>query len=134
MLHFEITLLLILIFLIVYPILLSFLSGAKRVLFEPKLTDKEIYKKVKEEKRKLGLNSQNIKVEIYNGRSSECERESENQYVVRIADNFRGRRPATIKHEMYHVYRDKGEKDSTLKRLFIQEPRANLYDIFNICL
>lgn len=126
---------------ILYFIPISIISLTKRCLFETELSDKEIYKKVEEEIENLNLGEEKV-VEIKVTDKicrSKCKKKSENKYLVKIADNSLGRSPGTIKHEIYHVHKGDCERHDiplfsirTLKYLFIEEPRANIYDIFSI--
>lgn len=97
-------------------------------------TKKELAQVVKEEAEKLGLNPSNITAELGNY-TSYAQKTGSEYYYINIHYPTHAYRPI-VKHELYHIH--KGDCEDGLYGLrfleyfFIEEPRANLYEAFDI--
>ncbi len=122
-------LLLILFQLIIHGIL-AFLETKGR----PQLTPDMVPELLKKEKSKLGISEKIIKCRFTKKKNSRISLENGIYYI-----NFGTKaRDLTVKHEVFHVYREKPEHINrkgiwlTIRYFFWYENRAKLYTVFNI--
>jgi hypothetical protein len=96
---------------------------------------------VQEEADKLGLNSKNIQIKLQENACWVNKKGKGYELSIELGSGSCTRK--TIKHELYHIYRDESLlekfKDKSLLRalispryLFISEPRAILYSLLNL--
>ena len=114
----------------------SFASG----LLSKKIRNKkELGIILEEEASKLGLNNKNISARfgLAEGHVGEANKLGNKNYEI-VLDSF-GQDKSCLKHELYHIYRGdcEGAKynknlKSFIKYLFLEEPRAVLYESFGI--
>ena len=121
----------------VLTLIISLLSCI-RVYFSQKITSQEELEQiVKEEAARLGITipiTATLLSEFNNGGV----RKAGDGYEI-LVGGFAAKR-SVIKHEMYHIHKKDMENNpnldghwlSELREVFIEQPRANLYDVFGI--
>lgn len=112
------------------PILAQATIGS--TLFQKRIkSHKELEQILSEEAPKLGLNPDNIET-VYGAECSSAAR-IDDGFVLAVSTGF-GATRSTVRHELYHIYRDlrKGSHHNRIRYLFIEEPRATLYEFTGI--
>jgi len=115
----------------VYPVLTDFILGLYQCRGSKTETKNELEKIVREEAPKLGLDPNKIdshlEAHLHNSywTSSVCRGKDDRWELWIMPDDAT---VALVKHELYHIYRDKGKR-SFFKYYFISETRAKLYGV-----
>ena len=96
--------------------------------------EKHLEMMLKEEASKLQLDDKNIKARFGAAffETAYCKRLFGENYEIVLDERFRTK--VVLRHELYHIYKgDVGKKDTSLfRRIFLEEPRAILYQTLGI--
>ena len=117
-----------------YMVSLATLIGSTGVCatFSQKIkTQEELVSIVNEEAKRLGVDKSIVSTLHDELEACSGKREDDSLYVLHVG-GFLAKRNV-VRHELYHIYKgDCDKKYNLLRYLFIEEPRAILYDTFGI--
>jgi len=112
------------------------LDGVQKIfgsdIFHKKIeSQKDLDKSIKEEAEKLGLENLVINSKLYFDITTQVQRKGA-EYMIQI-NKDENPTVSFVRHEMYHIYKgDCERKNSWIRYLLIEEPRAMLYGCFKI--